>query len=154
MQCFQISVGELSTDAGRLEGQLSKIFQIAKHWDAILLLDEADVYLEQRAPQDLVRNGLVSVFLRTMEYCQGAMFLTTNRASLFDPAALSRIHLKLKYDDLITKARREVWENFLNRAESSYRPADISIYELGSLSRTQLNGREVKSLAGGLYAYH
>src|SRR5947209_13067530 len=91
---------ELTTYAGRLEGQLSKIFQVAKHWNAILLLDEADVYLEQRAPQDLVRNGLVSVFLRTMEYCQGVMFLTTNRASLFDPAALSRIHIKLKYDDL------------------------------------------------------
>jgi hypothetical protein len=108
------------------------------------------VYLEQRAPQDLVRNGLVSVFLRTMEYCQGVMFLTTNRASLFDPAALSRIHLKLKYNDLKAKARREVWENFLGRALTSYGPADISPKELGSLSKTQLNGREVRSLAGDL----
>ena len=28
------------------------------------------------------------------------MFLTTNRMSEFDEAILSRIHLKLKYDDL------------------------------------------------------
>ena len=108
------------------------------------------MYLERRAPQDLVRNGLGSVFLRTMEYCQGVMFLTTNRASLFDPAALSRIHLKLKYDDLKTKERRAVWENFLDRAGTSYGSADISPNELGSLSTTQLNGREVRSLAGGL----
>jgi SpoVK/Ycf46/Vps4 family AAA+-type ATPase len=144
----------LPTDAGRLEGQLSKIFQVAKHWDAILLLDEADVYLEQRAPNDLVRNGLVSVFLRMMEYCQGVMFLTTNRASLFDPAALSRIHLKLKYDNLNAKARHEVWKNFLDRAWTSHGPADISLDELGKLSKTQLNGREVRPLARNLEGYH
>ena len=121
-----------------------------KHWDTILLLDKADVYLEQHTPQDLVRNSLVSVFLCIMEYCQGVMFLTTNYVLLFDPAALSRIHLKLKYDDLKTKARGEVWENFLGRALTSYGPADISPNELGSLSKTQLNGREVRSLAGDL----
>ncbi len=108
------------------------------------------MFLEERAPKDIHRNGIVSVFLRTMEYCQGVMFLTTNRASLFDPAALSRIHLKLKYDDLNTKARREVWENFLGRALTSYGSADISPDELGSLRNTHLNGREVMSLAGDL----
>lgn len=108
------------------------------------------MYLEQRAPKDLVRNGLVLVFLCMMEYCQGVMFLTINHASLFDLAALLRIHLKLKYDNLNTKARREVWENFLDRAQTSYGPANISPNELGSLSKTQLNGREVRSLAGDL----
>jgi len=67
------------------------------------------VFLEERTPRDLIRNGVVSVFLRTMEYCQGIMLLTTNRVTEFDPAALSRIHLKVKYDDLTSKARREVW---------------------------------------------
>jgi SpoVK/Ycf46/Vps4 family AAA+-type ATPase len=105
------------------------------------------VYLEQRAPQDLVRNGLVSVFLRTMEYCQGVMFLTTNRASLFDPAALSRIHLKLKYNDLNLHARHEIWENFLGRAKMSHGSADICDEELDRLIKTQLNGREVRLLA-------
>jgi hypothetical protein len=53
-----------------LEGQLSLIFQVASHWGAVILLDEADVYLERRSPQDIVRNGLVSVFLRKLEYCE------------------------------------------------------------------------------------
>ena len=42
---FQISAGELSTQAAQLEEQLSVIFQIASHWNAILL-EEADVYVE------------------------------------------------------------------------------------------------------------
>jgi len=70
---YSISTGDLPTDAGRLERQIFKIFQVAKHWDAILLLDEADVFLEERAPKDIHRNSVVSVFLLTMEYCQGIM---------------------------------------------------------------------------------
>ncbi|KAE8440393.1 hypothetical protein EG329_008169 [Mollisiaceae sp. DMI_Dod_QoI] len=95
---YSISAGDLPTDISRLESQLSMIFQVARQWDAILLLDEADVFLEERAPKDIVRNGIVSVFLRTMEYYQGIMVLTTNRVTEFDLAALSRIHLKIKYD--------------------------------------------------------
>ncbi|KAG9240325.1 hypothetical protein BJ878DRAFT_389737, partial [Calycina marina] len=46
---YSISAGELNVEAGKLEVQLSKIFRIASHWNAILLLDEADVFLEQRS---------------------------------------------------------------------------------------------------------
>jgi hypothetical protein len=66
-QAFTAEIGELSTDAAKLEVQLSRIFNIVSHWNAILLLDEADVFLEQRS-SDLIRNSLVSVFLRKLEY--------------------------------------------------------------------------------------
>jgi hypothetical protein len=65
----KISAGEMPADAARLEIQLSSIFEAAVHWGALLLLDEADVFLERRSPNDLIRNGLVSVFLRKLEYC-------------------------------------------------------------------------------------
>ena len=66
------------------------------------------MFLEKRAPRDIHRNSVVSVFLRTIEYYQGIMLLTINRVTEFDPAALSRIHLKVKYDDLKSKAKSEV----------------------------------------------
>lgn len=95
-----------------------------------MLLDEADVFLEERAPKDMNRNGVVSVFLRTMEYCQGIMLLTTNRVTEFDPAALSRIHLKLKYGDLNAAAKSEVWTNFLTtRGCTPYGASSISASE-------------------------
>lgn len=71
MLVLKISVGELGVQADHLEECLSYTFQLVDHWNAELLLDEADVYLEQRVGQDLVRNGLVTVFLRTLEYCKG-----------------------------------------------------------------------------------
>jgi hypothetical protein len=112
------------------------------------------VFLEERAPKDIVRNGVVSVFLRTMEYCQGIMLLTTNRVTEFDPAALSRIHLKIKYDDLKGRAKSEVWRNFLNRACTSYGAPSISDNELQRLSNTHLNGREVRPLATDLKGHY
>ena len=89
-----------------MECQLSRIFQVASHWKALILLDEADVYMEQRTKENLGRNQLVSVFLRMLEYCKGILFLTTNRVSDFDEAILSRIHLMLKYDALGLNARK------------------------------------------------
>jgi SpoVK/Ycf46/Vps4 family AAA+-type ATPase len=82
------------------------ISQIAGHWNAILLLDEADVFLERRSSHEIIRNGLVSVFLRKLEYLEGIMFLTTNRVSEFDEAILTRIHLMLRFDELNSNARK------------------------------------------------
>lgn len=43
------------------------------------MLDEAEVFLEERTQADLQRNALVSVFLRALEYYDGILILTTNR---------------------------------------------------------------------------
>lgn len=76
------SAGELGTDSRFLEHELQKILDICHTWGAILLLDEADVFLEKRNMQDIHRNALVSVFLRQLEYFQGILFLTTNRVEV------------------------------------------------------------------------
>jgi hypothetical protein len=129
----------LQIAAADLEHQLTRISESAKRWKALLLLDEADVYVEQRSSSDLVRNGLVSVFLRKLEYCEGIMFLTTNRVSQFDVAILSRIHLMFKYDDLSKAAGRQIWEQFIKRAG----PTEVKPEELELLVNNKLNGRQV-----------
>jgi hypothetical protein len=62
--------------------ELQKILDICHAWGAILLLDEADVFLEKRNMHDIHRNALVSIFLRQLEYFQGILFLTTNRVEV------------------------------------------------------------------------
>jgi len=112
---------------------------MAHQWKALLLLDEADVFVEQRTSNDLVRNGLVSVFLRKLEYLQGVMFLTTNRVSEFDVGILSRIHLMFKYEDLSKAAGRQIWERFIERVG----PTKVKPEELELLVNNKLNGRQV-----------
>ena len=55
------------------------IAQNDAHIDTVVLLDEADVFLEERDVRDLNRNALVSVFLRALEYYEGILILTSNR---------------------------------------------------------------------------
>ena len=60
--------GDLGTNAELLERNLIETTSLAHKWGAIVLIDEADVYLEERSLKDVQRNGLVSVFLRHLEY--------------------------------------------------------------------------------------
>jgi hypothetical protein len=57
---YTISSGELGVGAGEVEGNLNIALRLATTWNAIILIDEADVFLEQRSAHDLERNSLVS----------------------------------------------------------------------------------------------
>lgn len=61
------------------------------------------------------RNGLVSVFLRILEYYPGILFLTTNRVGAIDDAFRSRLHLTLYYPPLSKKKSLKVWQMNLRR---------------------------------------
>ena len=76
------------------------MLHLGKIWNCVVLLDEADVFLEQRGLEDLNRNALVSAFLRVVEYFEGILILTTNRVGTCDEAFKSRIQLALHYPPL------------------------------------------------------
>lgn len=149
---YMVSAGELGTDPRTLEAELNKILDIAHSWGAVLLLDEADVFLEKRTIQDIHRNALVSIFLRLLEYFQGILFLTTNRVETFDDAFQSRIHVALRYGELTTKAKRAVWKLFLERVKAKDGVEIVKFKEsdFDALARHNLNGRQVSLVPGDL----
>ncbi|KAF2720898.1 P-loop containing nucleoside triphosphate hydrolase protein [Polychaeton citri CBS 116435] len=112
---YMMSAGDLGLDPHHVESKLQGILDMCTRWNAILLLDEADVFLEERSLHELERNKLVSIFLRVLEYYEGIMFLTTNRVQTFDAAFQSRIHISLEYPELSIQSRRTVWKNFLDQ---------------------------------------
>lgn len=57
---FSITSGDLGSTPDAVESSLTEIFHLANVWDCILLLDEADVFLEERERSDLKRNAVVS----------------------------------------------------------------------------------------------
>lgn len=137
-----MSAGELGTDASSVESNLTTIFDLVVNWNAVLLIDEADVYLESRNTTDLDRNRLVSVFLRTLEYYKGFLFLTTNRANTIDEAFESRIHLTINYPQLDATARKAVWSNFIDLSNDGQGLTDT---HLTSFAQEELNGRQIKN---------
>ena len=57
---YMMSAGDLGLDSQNVESSLSNVLEMSTKWNAVLLLDEADVFLEQRSAHDLERNKLVS----------------------------------------------------------------------------------------------
>ncbi|KAL2631845.1 hypothetical protein R1flu_016531 [Riccia fluitans] len=55
---WSLSVLELGTDPDELENRLFKILEVAASWKTVLLLDEADIYLEKRITSDVTRNAI------------------------------------------------------------------------------------------------
>ena len=137
---FPVSVGQLGTTARGLEDSLSTILAVAERWQAVLLLDEADIFLEKRSTSDVNRNALVSVFLRLLEYYSGVLFLTTNRADNLDPAFFSRVSLALHYPPLDFDDRLLIWKNLLSLYKVEFQQ---NILE--ELAEAPLNGREIKN---------
>ncbi|QYT02129.1 AAA+-type ATPase [Trichoderma simmonsii] len=142
---YAMSAGALGTWPNEVEASLDRALELCRLWNAMLLLDEADVFLSARKEDSLARNELVSIFLTKIEYYQGILFLTTNRASSLDHAFQSRVDLFLPYSDLTTTARRQVWQNFIKRVggETRFKVAEEDYDQLAEL---RLNGREIKNL--------
>lgn len=88
---YAVSAGELGTDVEKVDKQLTLVLELSHRWSAVLLLDEADVFLQERDTKDVARNALVSIFLRQLEYFQGILILTTNRIGDCDPAFESKL---------------------------------------------------------------
>ncbi|KAJ4854215.1 uncharacterized protein T069G_11194 [Trichoderma breve] len=109
-------VGKTSTAETIALSTRKPLFSITTTWQAILLIDEADVFLESRGRGGIStdRNALVSVFLRVLEYYQGIMFLTTNQIAQFDVAIPSRIHVSIQYNSLKPKQMKNIFSGFLD----------------------------------------
>jgi len=138
---YSVTVGELGVNVSELEAALSKVLEVASRWDAVILLDEADIFLERRALSDIQRNALVGVFLRLLEYHQGVLFLTTNRVKAFDAAMYSRISVALRYPSLGEKSREKVWRQVLSLAGLQDAKLDVL-----SLAKSDLNGRQIRTI--------
>ncbi|KAK2764865.1 hypothetical protein FQN54_008562 [Arachnomyces sp. PD_36] len=139
---YTLSAGDLGTSASGVEQTLKDILSIVPRWGAILLLDEADVFMEARTARDLARNELVSVFLRMLEYYEGFLFLTSNRAENIDPAFESRIHVSLNYPELDPTSRRQIWTQFLGDEHIG----GFTRQELDQMAEVPLNGRQIKNV--------
>ncbi|KAI1748298.1 hypothetical protein F4782DRAFT_551102 [Xylaria castorea] len=108
---FPITCGDIGGNtAQEVERNLENFFQLARKWNCVLLLDEADVFLCSREPGSFVQNSLVSIFLRVLEYYPGILILTTNRVGSFDEAIKSRVHCALYYPKLNKKQTFRIWQ--------------------------------------------
>jgi hypothetical protein len=142
---YMLSAGELGTHVDAVEKKLDMVLEVTRQWGCVLLIDEADVFLQERDGLDLERNALVSVFLRRLEYFQGVLIMTTNRKRTIDSAFDSRIHFKIHYGDLSPESRSAIWKTCLENIPSNLFKSEINEADLKRLADLELNGRQIKN---------
>ncbi|KAF6837170.1 hypothetical protein CPLU01_03282 [Colletotrichum plurivorum] len=158
---FPITCGDIGETAAEVEHNLQYNFRLADKWGCVLLLDEADVFLAKRTRSDLRHNAVTSVFLRSLEYYAGILFLTTNRVGAIDPAFKSRIQMSLFYPKLDLRVTKELYRKFIKRAKAEQdrtenwafeiRKAEILKFakehfkDLTKKNRDTWNGRQIRN---------
>lgn len=106
---YRVHSGQLGLNVSTMESALKEVLLRAQRWGAVLLIDEADVYIKRR-DDDLAMNAVVGVFLRVLEYFSGLLFLTTNRIDDIDEAIVSRCIALIRYHAPDEAARLRIWQ--------------------------------------------
>ena len=138
---YKVQSSQLGITATELEDELKTVLGRAERWGAIMLIDEADVYVHERGG-DINQNAIVGVFLRLLEYYRGILFMTTNRGDTVDDAIESRLTAKIGYEVQNTDGQRKLWQ-ILSEQNSIDLSSEINdiVKAFGGLS-----GRNIKNL--------
>ncbi|KAI1384131.1 P-loop containing nucleoside triphosphate hydrolase protein [Hypoxylon trugodes] len=139
---YSVTATELGSGVYSLETSLTEALNLAARWKAVLLLDEADGFLGQRKIHETERNRSVAVFLRTLEYYKGILFMTTNQAITVDAAFGSRIDLKVNYPPLTQALQKGIWRNFIKRFPEN---AAFTEADLDTFTQRDINGRDIRN---------
>jgi hypothetical protein len=138
---YSVQCSQLGLDVSSIESELQTVLNRAGRWGAVLLIDEADVYVRERG-EDIQQNAIVGVFLRLLEYYRGVLFMTSNR-DIIDDAILSRATAWIKYRLPDDSLLRQIWHVLASQYKVKLNGADIDklVEKLPSIS-----GRSVRNI--------
>jgi hypothetical protein len=139
---YRVHSGQLGLNVAEMEKVLKDTLIRAQRWGAVMLIDEADVYIKRRN-DNLASNAVVGVFLRVLEYFNGLLFLTTNRVDDIDEAIISRCIALIKYHAPHLKDRRKIWRVM---TEQFSLPLDQDLIDELSERFPTATGRDIKGL--------
>jgi len=140
---YRVHSGQLGLSVGAMETALKDALTRAQRWGAVMLIDEADVYIRKRN-DDMAANAVVGVFLRVLEYFDGLLFLTTNRIDDIDEAIVSRCIALIRYHAPDAAARQRIWHVM---AEQFALPLDDAAIARLARRYPAASGRDIKGLA-------
>jgi hypothetical protein len=140
---YRVHSGQLGLNVAEMEKELKDTLIRAQRWGAVMLIDEADVYIRRRN-DSLASNAVVGVFLRVLEYFNGLLFLTTNRIDDIDEAIISRCIALIRYYPPEREDRVKIWQVMTEQFELAVEP-DL-IEQLADIF-PHATGREIKGLA-------
>lgn len=139
---YRVHSGQLGLNVAEMEKALKDTLTRAQRWGAVMLIDEADVYIKRR-DDNIAANAVVGVFLRVLEYFNGLLFLTTNRIDDIDEAIVSRCIAIIKYHVPNQNDQKKIWSVMTHQCGLSI---DTAIVEELIHVFPGATGRDIKGL--------
>ena len=139
---YSVQSSQLGIETKHLEENLMKILTRTARWNAILLIDEADVYVHTRG-NNINQNAIVGVILRILEYHSSVLFMTTNRPDVVDDAIASRCVARIDYKYPDKDQQKQIWRIL---ADSSNIKLSDEIINQFVEKNNDYSGRDIKNL--------
>ncbi|KAF4916415.1 ATP-dependent zinc metalloprotease YME1-like protein [Colletotrichum viniferum] len=146
---YRVSAGEFSVNPSDLGKRLGEIFLLARRWGAIILIDEAGMFMTKRQASTPAQNVAITAFLWLLHTYDGLIFLTSTSEDI-DTAFYDCIHATIKYVGPDETQRTNIWRRQLQRAVGSPEEHPLSsrwpeeTYRL--LGKVETNGREIRNI--------
>lgn len=141
---YMVQCSQLGLDVDQIEKNLEEILGRAARWGAILLIDEADVYIRRRE-NDIQQNAIVGVFLRLLEYYRGVIFMTSNRGGEIDDAIISRATAWIQYEKPSAEMQVELWKVLGKQYGAEFTAGQIAGI-MADPKLSNLSGRTIRNL--------
>ncbi|KAI0206106.1 P-loop containing nucleoside triphosphate hydrolase protein [Astrocystis sublimbata] len=150
---YKITCADLGTDLEVFEKRLQETSLRAANWKAIVLLDDADMFIRARDAQDLRQYAIVSSFLHHLDDSEALLFITSTGVIGLDPALESRVKMPIQLPDFDFEAQKKIWKDLISHLEDlpeaqkkvldRFIEFDLKAAENGVY--TSMNGRQIKT---------
>lgn len=138
---YPFRLSELGASPSEFELNLRAAIDLAETWNAILLIDDADVLVDCREETEFLQSVMAAILLRHLDSYRGTLIITAKRNKV-NSSLLGRVHLRYTYSDLNQSSRKQIWRCILSEARGHVLDVEVNDEEIEEFSTMDLNGRQ------------
>jgi SpoVK/Ycf46/Vps4 family AAA+-type ATPase len=142
---FRISLGSIGSDPVIAQEFLRTVAAMCNIWDCVVLLDGADIFLEQRRRDSVGQSVMAVAIMEALEAFTCMKIFTTDRVGTFDEEFRSRCQLAVHLERPSRAQRERIWRLFFERLALETQGGDL-IEEVGYFAEWELNGRQIRNM--------
>lgn len=133
-----------SSEPGAAERTLQAIFKNAVKANELLLFDECDSLICDRAEVGIILAGQINTLLQALERFEGVCIFTTNRILKLDPAMERRISVKIEFTFPELPERKKIYQAIIPKKAPICEKVDLE-----TLASVPLTGGSIKNVVLG-----
>ncbi|KAK8128119.1 AAA family ATPase [Apiospora sp. TS-2023a] len=153
MALLRITPRKIGSTVQDVQNLVTSTLALTRCWDCVLLLKQADIYLEPRNTSDVFSNAVANEFNNLIDAYKGIIVLTSSCANSSGNALNYRATIVISFS-LDYCQQRHIWENLVYQlyrsGNESTKEIDVDKFDLVEMVeqfyKYSLNGRQMHGL--------